>query len=326
MSHEVETMAYAHSAGANEEAYQVPWHGLGVPVSNDLTPTQMLKKAGLDWQVTRYPQFIEIDGERVKTGSEALVRSSDNRILTEVSDSWEPVQNQDAFDFFNEFVHSGQMEMNTAGSLKNGEMVWALAKVNESFDVGSNDDRVDSYLLFSNPHQYGRCIDIRFTAVRVVCNNTLTLALSKRGKGDLVVRLNHRKKFDPEMVKQTLGVAHKNMESYKEMATFLASKEYSVDSLVEYYNTVFPTLSKKDDRDPEKLSRPGKAAFEALESQPGAELGRGTWWQVYNSATFAVDHLIGRSADTRLQSAWYGQGRQKKIAALKTAVKMAEAA
>lgn len=315
MSHEVETMAYAG---------EVPWHGLGVPVSNDLTPAQMLEKAGLDWSVNKADTFFKVDGRYVKTGKQVLVRSSDNRVLTHVSEEWEPVQNAEAFDFFNDFVGAGHMEMHTAGSLKDGNMVWALAKVNDSFDAISykgEQDRVESYLLFSNPHQYGKCIDIRFTAIRVVCNNTITLALA--GKNDLVVRLNHRRKFDAEMVKKTLGIAEDRLDEYRQASQFLTKKRFTVDSLLDYYREVLPSASKKD---ADKLSLPARKAQEALEIQPGAEFGRGSWWQAFNSVTFTLDHLVGRGADTRLSSAWYGPNRQKKIAALNKAIEYAEAA
>lgn len=325
MAHLVESMAYAHKAGANDEAYKTPWHGLGVPVSNDLSPRQMLEKAGLDWTVDRYPQFIEIDGDKVQTGRDVLVRSSDKKIMTHISEGWEPVQNTEAFDFFNEFVLEGNMEMNTAGSLKEGRMVWAMAKVKEEFSLFKGKDRVEGYLLFSNPHEYGKCVDIRFTATRVVCNNTLTLALNQNS--DMMVRLNHCRKFDPDMVKQTLGIASDRLSTYKEAAEFLAKKKFKMDDLIAYYNDVFPSQGKKEKEDAVKaMARPARTAFEILESQPGADLGRGTWWQAFNSVTYAVDHLVGHGQDTRLTSAWYGPNRQKKIVALEKAVEYAEAA
>lgn len=319
MAHEIETIAYAYNAGSNDSAYQVPWHGLGVPVSNDLTPHQMLEKAGLNWKVHSVPCFIEVDGKKIATGKHALYRDSDFRVLTHTSDDWKEVQNSELADFMSEFCLAGKLEMNTMGSLRMGNMVWGLAKLKESFDAVKN-DKVDSYLLFSNPHEYGRCVDIRFTAIRVVCNNTLTLALEKRG--DLAVRLNHRKKFDPELVKKALGISSKHMNSYKEMAQYMSKKKFSVDSLVNYYKEVFPTYSKND---PDKLSRPAELAQEHLDTQPGGNFAKGSWWQAYNSATFTIDHLMGRSNDTRLQSAWYGPNRQRKIVALEKAIEYCDA-
>ena len=134
MAHEVETMAYA---GA------LPWHGLGVPVSNDLTPAQMQQKAGLDWEVEKVDAYINVGGEQVPTGQQALIRTSDNTILTNVGENWNPVQNSEAFNFFSDYVMAGDMEMHTAGSLKNGQIVWALAKVKEMIEfLGENGIRV----------------------------------------------------------------------------------------------------------------------------------------------------------------------------------------
>jgi phage/plasmid-like protein (TIGR03299 family) len=312
MAHEVETMAYA---GAT------PWHGLGVPVHNDLTPEQMLVKAGLDWTVDKVPSYVKIGKKEIATGQQALVRSSDKSILSMVSDDWNPCQNHEAFEFFNDFIMEGNMEMHTAGSLKQGKNVWALAKVKDSFEILGG-DKVDSYLLFSNPHEYGRCIDIRFTPVRVVCNNTLTLSLA--GKNDLMVRLNHRSKFDPNMVKQTLGIAQTKMGTYKEMAEFLASRAYTTESVSNYLKEVFPSLTTK--KDASVMSRPAAQAFEVLETQPGAEFGKNTFWQAFNATTYVVDHVLGHSQETRLQSAWYGDNRKRKLVALEKAVEYAEAA
>ena len=318
MSHEVETMAYA---GA------VPWHGLGVAVSNDLTPRQMMVKAGLDWSVEKVPTFARVGDEEVPTGVEALIRSSDNKVLTQVGSNWNPVQNEEAFDFFAEYCAAGDMEMHTAGSLKGGQMVWALAKIKESFDILGG-DQVDSYLLFSNPHMYGKSIDVRFTPIRVVCNNTLTLSLGQQVANSC--KLNHRSEFNPEKVKEALGIAHEKFAKYKEMAEFLSSKKVNAESLIQYYNEVFPRTyqGKKEVKvvDFKDLTTNGQAAFSYLETQPGAEFGEGTWWQALNSVTYLTDHKMGRSTDSRLASAWFGSNQNRKEKAVNKAVEFAMAA
>lgn len=318
MSHEVETMAYA---GA------VPWHGLGVAVSNDLTPRQMMKKAGLDWSVEKVPTYARVGDEEIPTGVEALVRSSDNKVLTQVGTGWNPVQNEEAFDFFAEYCAAGDMEMHTAGSLKGGQMVWALAKIKESFDILGG-DQVDSYLLFSNPHQYGKSIDVRFTPIRVVCNNTLTLSLGQQVANSC--KLNHRSEFNPEKVKEALGIAHEKFAKYKEMAEFLSTKRFTPESLVAYYNEVFPrTYQGKKEvtvKDFSDLTTNGQSAYSFLETQPGAEFGEGTWWQALNSVTYLTDHKMGRSTDTRLASAWFGSNQSRKERAVNKAVEFAMAA
>jgi phage/plasmid-like protein (TIGR03299 family) len=318
MAHMVETMAYAG---------ELPWHGLGTEVSNDLTPTQMMQKAGVDWKVHEVESFIEFNGQRKKTGQKSLVRETDGRILTNVGEGWNPVQNEAAFEFFSEFVLAGDMEMHTAGSLRDGEYVWALAKVKESFDI-FGEDRVDSYLLFSNPHKYGKSIDVRFTPIRVVCNNTLTLSLNQDSKNG--VRLSHRTQFNPEMVKETLGLAHEKFAKYKEMAEFLGSRKVTAESLIQYYNTVFPNTSRtemvKEVKQYEDLSRNAKLCYDALEVQPGAEFAAGTWWQAFNSVTFITDHVQGRNTDNRLHSQWFGQNQARKVLAAESAVEFATAA
>lgn len=318
MAHQVETMAYAG---------EVPWHGLGVPVSNDLTPVQMMEKAGLDWKVQEVESFIEFDGNKIPTGQKSLVRETDGKILTNVGENWNPVQNETAFEFFSEFVLSGNMEMHTAGSLKEGQMVWALAKVSESFDLFGG-DQVDSYLLFSNPHKYGKSIDVRFTPIRVVCNNTLTLSLDKDAEKS--VKVGHRTQFDPDAVKEALGIAHEKLATYKEMAEYLGSKRYSVDALIEYYNTVFPRTTEKTVQDKalsiDTLSRNARLANDVLYSQPGSEYAEGSWWQAFNSVTYITDHVKGRSADNRMYSSWFGGNQVRKKNALQTALEFADAA
>ena len=311
----VETMAYAG---------EVPWHGLGVEVPSDLTPDQMLVKAGLDWTVSKVPLTYSVNGaQRFAGKKEALVRDSDGRFLDVVSTGWNPLQNSEAFDFFNDFIGAGDMEMHTAGSLNDGKMIWALAKITGQVFEAVPGDAVESYLLFANPHKFGACITVQGTDVRVVCQNTLNYAIGM--ESDRLVRVNHRQEFDADFVKETLGVAKEKMETYKEVAQFLASKRYTVDSIVEYFDTVFPSMSYNKDAD-ERTSRQAKRCAEVIDEQPGAEFGRGTFWQAFNTVTYLTDHDLGRSADTRLTSAWFGANRKKKQNALTTAVEFAEVA
>lgn len=316
MAHELEIIN-----GEAQMAYvgDVPWHGLGVRVDNNLTPAEMMTAAGLDWDVIERPTYAEINGKVLWTGMKALIRETDHRVLTQVGPDWNPVQNSEAFEFFADFVEAGKMEMHTAGSLRNGELVWALAKVGESFEL-FNGDKVESFMLFSNPHQYGKSIDVRFTPIRVVCNNTLTLSLNAKAK--TAVTLNHRKKFDAEEVKKVLGVASHKLDTYRDMAAFLGSKRTTEDTVREY----FGHLLGKNAKDESKLSRTANQALEILHTQPGAEYAEGSWWQPFNAITYMTDHVLGRKNDTRLQSSWYGANQKLKLAALEKAIDFAEAA
>jgi phage/plasmid-like protein (TIGR03299 family) len=318
MAHELEVVngkAKMVYAGA------VPWHGLGKQISPDLTPEQVLAEAGLDWEVSKVPAFANIAGKQTAVGWSALVRSEDNKVLDVVSDDWNPVQNQEAFEFFNDFIAEGDMEMHTAGSLRGGQIVWALAKVKDSFELFGG-DRVDSYLHFTNFHKYGCSTDVRFTPIRVVCNNTLTLSLNT--KVERMVKISHRREFDGDNVKLMLGVAQEKLSKYKEMAKFLGAKRYTADSMVDYFKSVFPVSGPENSK--KEISKSAKTALGVVDTQPGAEFARGSFWQLFNTVTYLTDHLAGKTADTRLQSAWYGSNKVLKTRALETAIEMAEAA
>ena len=320
MAHEIEIVD-----GVARHAYvgDLPWHGLGVQVPADISPEDMMKKAGLDWEVQKFPAYATVNGKKVDTGRQALIRTSDNKFFDIVGDDWNPVQNREAFEFFNDFIGAGDMEMHTAGSLKGGQNIWALAKIKESFEVVKG-DKVEGYLLFSNPHQYGKSVDVRFTPIRVVCNNTLTMALS--GRVERMFKMNHRRSFDGDMVKEVLGVSKEKLEKYKELSKFLSTKKYNDETIVEYFNRVFPMTSNKRQKDVELESRAARLAFEVLDSQPGNKFAAGSWWQAFNAVTYSTDHLLGRSADTRLSSAWFGSNQKRKIEAANIALEMAQAA
>lgn len=322
MSHELEIID-----GVAQMAYagETPWHKLGTPVSNDLTPEEMMKVAGLDWSVHEVESFVEFEDKKIATGQKSLIRSTDHSVLTNTGPNWNPVQNAEAFNFFDEYVRAGGMEMHTAGSLKGGKHVWALAKIKESFELFGG-DKVDSYLLFSNPHVYGKSIDIRFTPIRVVCNNTLTMSLDSQSKN--AAKHGHRTIFNADTVKETLGIATDKFSKYKEMAEFLGSKRFKEESLVQFYNEVFPNTSRtasseKHVQELKDLSRNAKLSHAMLETQPGAEYAEGTWWQALNSVTFLTDHIQGNNDDNRLHSQWFGHNQTRKVKAAERAVQYA---
>lgn len=319
MSHAVETMAYAG---------EVPWHGLGVPVSNDLTPKEMLVAAGLDWTVTARQLYYDytVDGKtkRGKVGNKVLTRDSDGKVLSTITKGWNPVQNEEAFEFFADLVETGRMEMHTAGSLMGGRKVWALAKINEAFDLRVNgrvtQDNVEGFLLLTNPHEYGKSIDARLTAIRVVCNNTHCLAMADDGATS--VALNHRRKFDPIRLQEMLGLAHLSMTHYKETAEFLASKRYTDEAVAQFFGSMFP----RGKGESQKLSKAAAGAMDALEKQPGHDFAPGSWWNAYNAVSYITDHVMGKSDDARLTQNWYGYNRARKIRALSAATEYANAA
>lgn len=321
MSHEIEIInGEAQIAWTGER--NAVWHRLGKQVPADLSAPQMMEAAGLDWTVSKTPLFADVNGKQVDTGHSALIRSTDDRVLDVVTHGWNPVQNSEAFDFFNEFVEAGDMTMDTAGSLKDGRLIWALAKLKDGFEVFGG-DKIEGYLLFSNPHQFGRCIDVKFTPVRVVCNNTLTMALGEFTENQ--VRHSHRSEFDEARVKRTLGLAGNRMAQYKERAEFLGSKRYNGEAVTEYFKRIFPVLTTKKESEKE-ISKQGARALAVLDTQPGAEFAQGTWWAAFNAATYLTSNEIGKTDESRLNSLWYGTNASRNLLALKLAVEMAEAA
>ena len=321
----VETMAYAG---------QVPWHGLGTKVSNDLSVDEMLEAAGLNWTVSKQPTFFEVrepgkinfngfqmnKNVRYPTGECALIRDTDNSILSSVSDNWEPCQNDAAFTIFEEFVDRNELEMHTAGSLKDGKIVWGLAKMKSQFVLFDN-DVTEQYLLLVNPHSYGKAIHVRNTPIRVVCNNTLSFALS--GNANISANQTHRNTFDADAMKESIGIATLQLEKYADIARFIGSKRFDDQGIQAYFDEVFPNQSVKRKKE---HSRNSMMAMELLETQPVAEFGAGTYWNAFNTVTYMADHLHGNDTSKRMHSAWFGANATRKVKALELAVTYADAA
>lgn len=294
-------------------------YGFGELISSDLTPLQMLEKAKLDWTVRTEPLFCEIGGVKTPVNRTALIRDSDNEILDLISPDWNPLQNQEAFEWFNDFVAAGELEMHSAGEFKNGRHVWVLAKAKEAFELFGGKDRVESYILFSNPHVYGRSIDVKTTMIRPVCWNSFAAAIS--GESKSAVKVNHRATFDGDYVKECLGVAKERLEKYKEAAEFLSKKRFKEEDVVTYFKRIFPAMTTK--RDSKEFSRNAKLCIEQMDTQPGAEIGEGTYWSMFNSLTYATNHLLGRTDDNRRMSVWHGDGAKINERGLKLALEMA---
>lgn len=332
MSHEVETMAYTN---------EVPWHGLGVKVDGNKSPKEMLKAAGLDWKVERRPIY---HGTTKKTkpdegmtvydeinGFAALVRDKDNAVFDIVGSQYKPVQNEQAFEFFNEFIKAGKAKMETAGSLRGGRYVWGLANLNASFKL-RGDDVVKGYLLCCCPHEQGKSMIFKFTPVRVVCNNTLTLSLreasSKTAQGKQLneYRRTHRSEFDDlaiEMAKDQLGIARDQLGEFEKNARKLQSIKMTTEKTLRILLPVFSAGSdiKKVLADFDKEASPKvKILMDVLSHAPGAQPDNA--WGVLNAATYYADHIASRSADKRLANAWLGKTASQKEAVLDALLKL----
>jgi len=342
MADAVETMAYAG---------ETPWHGLGVQVEDNLTPQEMLVAAGLDWTVSKRHLFTHADPDVNASddligvdGYSVLVRDSDNKTFGPCGPRFIPSQNADAFEFFKKFTDAGHMKMETAGALKDGQNVWGLANVSKDFTL-PGDDRVLGYLLVSVSHKWGKSNEIRFTPIRVVCNNTLTMALSDRST--LGFRMPHVRALDSEVfasAEQALGLAGDRMAEFKETAEFLSSKKFDRNSVVNYIADLFQPELITAQEEIEKMSdtrmiatrqsmvdefkRIPSMVHQAIDEQPGARLksSNGTWWGAMNAVTFVVDHKWGHDRDASLHNAWFGGRASLKQKAMNKAIDYARAA
>lgn len=305
MAHLVETMAYAG---------ETPWHNTNCKkVPSDLTPAQFLEAAGCDWNVIKKPMYYEHNGQAYHSGRCALVRETDGQFLDAVGQDWQPHQNSEMAEFFHDFVMDNKISIETGGSLKNGKIVWFLGKTHEAFELFNGKDVIENYLLFSNYHQFGFSSDIRNTDVRVVCHNTFSQAHTKGNEN--AIKIHHRARFDIEDARIALKKAQRAQHDYKTKAKFLTMSEFDPGNVMDYFRTLFPTESKN-----KPISRNALLCDSVMDTQPGAGFGEGTWWQAFNTVTYAVDHMIGRDYDKRMTSAWYGDNREVKSKALELAL------
>tara|TARA_R100000353_G_C6504326_1_gene194952 strand:+ start:218 stop:1216 length:999 start_codon:yes stop_codon:yes gene_type:complete len=332
MAHEVETMAYAG---------KVPWHGLGRKVSDNMSPEEMLVAAQLDWSVSKRQAYtvdkpncwniINPTGEAQFVRCEDhyyIVRDSDNKVLSHCKDSYVPFQNKEVMSFFQKFTKAGHMKMETAGSLKEGKDIWGLAKLTDSFKL-AGDDRVEGYLLLNNSHSVGKAMTIMFTPIRVVCNNTLTMALNNEGSR---FRIPHLQMFDEEIMRtaeEALGISSIHMKNFEEQSLYLASKKAKQKDVDNFVAELFqPTLIGTDNMQQE-FKNTAELVSRAIETSPGAGLrsAKGTWWGALNGVTYVMDHKKKSKAEgNALHSAWFGSGAVTKRKALNKALEYAKVA
>lgn len=184
-----------------------PWHGLGTIVMEAPTSADALRLAGLDWMVVQEPVYTG-NQEPIK-GYKANVRSSDRKVLGVVSDRYKVVQNTDAFSFTDELLGQG-VRYETAGSLQEGRKVWLLARLPKEYVIAG--ERISSYLVFSNTHDGSGSVKVAVTPVRVVCNNTLNLALSTAKRSFSMIHAGNINGKIQE-AKDTLFMAEQYMDS-----------------------------------------------------------------------------------------------------------------
>jgi len=289
MSAEVESMFYVR---------ETPWHGLGVRVEDALTSEEALIQSGLKWRVL--PKAIVIDGH-VAHGYIANVRETDGNILGIVSDRYRIVQNEDAFSFVDQIIGTGKVRYETAGSLFEGKKVWMLARMDE---VKLLDDTTVPYLVFVNDHTGKGSVKVALTPIRVVCNNTLNLALKEADRSWATKHMGdmEAKKFE---AMRTLNLATEYMTNLQEEADELAKVVVSDKMFTEIVEELFPMPANgKSDRKIINIQDYRAEVKFRYEMAPDLQKYRGSGWAVIN----AVSDFVSHSAPKR-KSATFAENR-----------------
>ena len=227
-----------------------PWHGLGSAVATAPTSKDALKLAGLNWRVVQEP-LITASGE-IAEGYKANVRDLDRKVLGVVTDRYKIVQNEEAFAFTDELLGHG-VRYETAGSLYGGKKVWMLARLPQEYIIGG--ERISPYLVFSNTHDGSGAVKVAVTPVRVLCSNTLNLALKNAERSWSMVHTGDIQGKIKE-AKDTLFRAESYMDSLGKEIEVLRNKEMSDAEVREYMELLLPVeedMSVQQQRNVQKL-------------------------------------------------------------------------
>lgn len=309
MAHEINSMAYTGAA---------PWHGLGNQLTEQQPINVWLKEAGMNWTIEQSDVLFNVDSSafhiRPYADSKVLFRSDSLAPLSVVSNRYKVVQPHEVLHFYKDLVSAGGFELETAGVLKGGKKLWALAKTGQEAKLKGN-DRIKAYLLLATSCDGTLCTTAQFTSVRVVCNNTLQMA-TQQSTG--AVKVPHSTKFDPKQVKEALGLGFSSWELFMRDLKQLSQRTVSPDEAENYFRAVLeePVSIASGSSSSKVIQRLGGLYNGAA---MGSELlaASGTAWGLVNAMTEYVDHhRRARTQDNRLDSAWFGQGAQLKQKAL----------
>ena len=309
MAHLIESMMYVR---------EEPWHGLGTRIEAECTSAEALRAAGLDWEVELLPVYRGdlMDRTLLIPDKRAVVRKTDGRTYNVVGDQYTPIQNAQAFAFFDDVVGTGQAVYHTAGSIANGAKVWILAKLPNTAAV-KGVDVMENYLLLVNGHDGSLSFQMLWTPIRVVCNNTLVRALGKTNGQLFVTRHSPNIQARVDQAQETLGLSAFKFDTFMGMAERIAGQSFLKAEMDEFLANV---LEIRPDVPLEKQPHKVKAMArieELVEVGAGLQQAgiRGTKWALYNALTEWVDHERFDNRDRALNSAWFGSGADMKAKA-----------
>jgi len=314
MAHEIENMAYVGTT---------PWHSLGNQLSRHQPLEVWQHEAGMNWHIEESPvRFVANSGSHLGSihafpEQKVLYRSDTKVPLSVVSKRYKVVQPWDVLEFYRDLTEYAGFELETAGVLKGGRKFWALARTGQASVLRGN-DQVNGYLLLATSCDGTLATVATPTTVRVVCNNTLAIAVNGAPQS---IRVPHSTEFHPQAVKQQLGISVSQWDDFMYRMKTLSQRKISYSDSLKYFLKVICD-AEEDVEDRRQLSQ-----HRALEKVQDLYHGRGrgsslesaqdTAWGLLCAVTEYVDHeKQARSTDHRLDSAWFGQGATLKQKAL----------
>lgn len=326
MSHELD-FSKGFAAVALRGGAKSAWHKLGQTIEDGDSLEVIQGKAGLEWTAMVVPSQYEFNGSLIVSDNFHMVRSDTGASLSVMSSRYKPVQPSDVLAFFRDFILTDdRFELETAGALKGGKVIWALARFRESLDVGG--DAHSPYVLLTTSFDGTMATRAQGTMVRVVCNNTLTAAVY--GGERAVIKVPHYKDFSRESVQsdaaERLANIVSSFDQYKAMGEALQGVRLAAFQIEGLFKRLSIDKAAKGDTD-KTPSGKARGQLEALLSAYRDTLAEGTQggtaWAALNGVTRYVDH--GRTtrdtsgdgkASARMASSLLGSGASMKREAL----------
>lgn len=296
---------------------QRPWHGLGQELNSPATSEEAITAAGMNWKVSKMD--ISLSGVDIKVpGKKAMVRLNEDgspfKVFGVVGEGYVPFQNVEAFDFFDSVVGSSRAIYHTAGALDEGRRVWILAKFPDDIMVKGK-DRVEKFTLLTMAHDGSGAISMMNTPIRVVCQNTLNIAV---GSADEKVCIRHTKnaRIKVQQAKAAIGIAEEAYKKFNEATMYLASVQFNTALLNAYFNNILPLRDSMTDITKNHVMEIRKNITEIFEKENDdiPEIG-GTAWAAFNSVTQYSDHfkpVRKENSERRINSIWFGASSMMK--------------
>lgn len=261
-----------------------PWHGLGTIVEGLLTAKEAIGAAGLDWPVVKEPVYTK-EGYKIE-GYRAILRQDKRQGLGIVGTRYEPIQNQEAFSFFDEIIGEGQAIYDTAGSLDEGRRVWIMAKVKgELFLKNRPEDKTEKMVLLYNSHDGSGCLTMQIVATRVVCANTLSVALQEKSN-EIKIRhtLNWKNRKDAAM--KILGLVNGYYDDLQTVMDSLSEQKMDSQGMSAFVERLLP---RKEDGELSYANQEAASRITTLFRHGKGNRGE-TRWDALNAVTEFVDH------------------------------------